>query len=52
VRTLVDGPIGAGAHSAVWDGTDAEGAAVSSGIYVYELGALGQTLTGRMAIIR
>lgn len=33
VRTLVDGMMAPGAHSAVWDGRDASGLPVSSGVY-------------------
>ena len=52
VRTLVAGRLGAGSHSARWDGTDAGGRAVSSGVYLYHLSTLGETLTGRMTLIR
>jgi hypothetical protein len=52
VRTLVAGRIEAGSHRAPWDGTDADGRAVSSGVYLYRLSALGEMLTGRMTLIR
>jgi len=52
VRTLVEGRLEAGAHAAVWDGTDGRGEGVSSGVYLYRLVALGETLSGRMTIIR
>ncbi len=39
VRTLVSGAVAAGRHKVVWDGTDANGAKVASGIYVYRLEA-------------
>lgn len=37
VKTLVDGVLTAGNHSAVWDGLDYNGSAVSSGVYFYRL---------------
>ncbi len=37
VRTLVDAPLSAGAHSATWNGLDASGSSVASGIYLYRL---------------
>lgn len=37
VRGLVDGPVGAGSHRAVWDGMDEDGRAVASGVYFVEL---------------
>ncbi|MBD3403933.1 T9SS type A sorting domain-containing protein [candidate division GN15 bacterium] len=37
VRTLVDGPHGAGVHSVVWDGRNNAGETVSSGVYFYRL---------------
>lgn len=33
VRTLVDGPVEAGFHTAVWDGRDNDGRSVASGVY-------------------
>ena len=52
VRTLVAGRLEAGSHSAPWDGTDAGGRALGSGVYLYKFSALGETLTGRMTLIR
>ncbi|MHB9029830.1 MAG: FlgD immunoglobulin-like domain containing protein, partial [Candidatus Latescibacterota bacterium] len=37
VRTLVNGRLSAGSHTAVWDGTDDNGFGAGSGIYIYEL---------------
>jgi hypothetical protein len=37
IRTLVDGELPAGAHSAVWDGRTSSGQLVGSGIYFYRL---------------
>jgi hypothetical protein len=39
IRTLLDGPIEAGYHKAVWDGTNDVGSSVASGIYVYRFQA-------------
>ncbi len=39
VKTLVNGTQTAGAHSAVWDGKDAFGRPVSSGMYIYRIQA-------------
>ncbi len=37
VATLVDGRVGPGEHKVVWDGTDASGRAVASGVYFARL---------------
>jgi|GEM_PF-6001407 len=37
IRTLVDGELPAGSHSAVWDGRTTSGQLVGSGIYFYRL---------------
>jgi len=37
VSTLMDGPLGAGFHTLVWDGRDSHGALCASGIYVCSL---------------
>ncbi len=39
VRVLVDGRVIAGEHSAEWDGTDADGRPVGSGVYILRLEA-------------
>lgn len=52
LRTLVQGEIGAGNHQIAWDGTDAEGRRLSAGVYLYRLEALGESLTGRMTLLR
>lgn len=39
VKTLLAGEMGAGDHEAVWDGTDASGLRVPSGVYLYRLEA-------------
>ena len=52
VRTLVDGVIPAGRHSATWDGKDENGSAASNGIYFYRLRAGGEEMVGKAALIR
>ena len=37
VTTLVNGPMTAGTHETVWDGRDAAGRVVASGIYLYRI---------------
>ena len=37
VANLVDRDLGAGEHTVTWDGRDAQGVAVSSGVYVMQL---------------
>ena len=52
VRTLVDGVNAAGWHTAQWDGTDEQGRAAASGIYVYRMIAAGTIQAGKMTLIR
>jgi gingipain R len=52
VTTLVDGPVEPGEHTAVWDGTDAAGASVASGVYLYRYEAVGREATGRMVLLQ
>ncbi len=39
VKTLVEGPLDEGRHRIEWDGTDAAGKPVPSGVYFYQLHA-------------
>ena len=53
VRILEDGNLAAGAHTAMWDGTDRTGRRVASGAYFYRLSAPGGFEdTGRMVLIK
>ncbi len=52
VRTLVHSRQKAGQHSVTWDGRDAHGRAVASGIYLYRLLAGRQVQTRRMVVVR
>ena len=51
VTTLVDGHRPAGAHTAVWDATDAAGQAVGAGVYFYRLSGGGATWTRKMVLL-
>lgn len=42
----------AGTHDVVWDGRDAAGRPVASGICFYRVRAAGETATGRMLVMR
>jgi hypothetical protein len=52
VTTLVAGPLAAGRHEVAWNGTDARGAPVASGIYLCELRAAGVSRTQRMTLLK
>lgn len=52
VSTLVDGVRRAGGQEVVWDGRDMNGAAVSSGIYFYQLSTGHQFLTRKMILLK
>ena len=50
--TLVDGTLDAGPHEVVWDGKDAVGRDVSSGVYLYRLVTPSRMITRRMTLVR
>jgi len=53
VRTLLDGSLPAGPHSAVWDGAGADGRPVASGTYLYRLRTgSGFNRTERMTLVK
>jgi len=52
VRHLVDGRLAAGRHAAVWDGRDAAGTPVASGVYFYRLTAGDVVRTRRMILLQ
>lgn len=52
VRTLVQGEIGAGSHRIEWDGTDADGREVGSGVYFYRLETPQFQTTRKMVLLK
>lgn len=52
VRTLVNGARVPGDHIVSWDGSDASGERVPSGVYYYQLRLSGQSMTKRMVLLR
>jgi hypothetical protein len=51
VRTLLNRPIAPGIYVEEWDGRDANGRSVSSGVYFYRLKAGKRTLTKKMLMV-
>lgn len=52
VKTLVNGLIGGGLRTVTWDGTDANGNPVSTGVYLYRLRAGGNVMTKKMILLK
>jgi hypothetical protein len=52
VATLASGPYSQGAHDVRWNGTDANGTRVGSGVYFYRLVSAGETLTRKMVLLK
>ena len=52
VRVLCDGPLEAGHHDIPWQGRDAAGRPVASGVYIYRLTAAGAAASGRLVLAR
>jgi hypothetical protein len=52
VRTLIDGNMTAGPHEITWDGTDAVGRQIASGVYLYRLSAGENVQVRRMVLVR
>ena len=52
VTTLTLGKLPAGRHEAVWNGRNDAGHPVASGVYLYELQALGTSHTRRMILVK
>lgn len=52
VRTLFDGLLTTGSRALVWDGTDDDGRAVASGVYLSRAGSGDACATGKVVFIR
>jgi len=52
VRRLIDGTVEAGAHEVHWDGRDASGADVASGIYFCRLADDEHQVTAKITVLR
>ena len=52
VRVLADGVQAAGAHRVSWDGSDAAGARVASGVYLLRVEAGGASLTRKVTLLK
>jgi hypothetical protein len=52
VRTLAEGVVPAGAHTASWDGRDESGSRVAAGVYLYRLDSPGVDVSRKMTVIR
>ncbi len=53
VRSLIDEDLPAGTdHIARWNGVDDRGAAAASGVYFYKLETEGESIVGKMALVR
>jgi len=52
VKTLVNTHMSGGAHEAVWNGTDVNGKAVSSGLYMYRLRTGETSISRKMLLVR
>lgn len=52
IKTLVSGYVEAGQHEAQWDGCDAQGRRVASGVYLYQLRADERAETKRLVLVK
>ncbi len=52
MKTLVDGEVGPGYHTTVWDGRDDRGAEVSSGVYFCRMEAEGFGDVTKMVLLK
>lgn len=52
VTTLVNASMNAGTHEVVWNGTNASGARVASGMYVYTMKSEGTILSKKMVLMK
>lgn len=52
VSTLLEGEIDAGYNNTVWDGTNAAGDRVASGVYFAKFSALGEEMSAKMVLLK
>lgn len=52
ITTLVNGPVSEGQHTAEWNGTNADGRKVASGVYFYRVEADGQSQVKKMVLMK
>ena len=52
VNSLVDGSLGAGDFEVTWDGTDANGNLVSSGVYIYKIKAPNLSFSKKVTFLK
>ena len=52
LRTLYRGPLSPGEHRFVWDGRDARGSPLPSGVYFCRVDAPGSTTTKKLVVVR
>lgn len=52
VRTLHDGSLDAGDHRVRWDGIDASGRRVASGVYLYAVDLQGERFVGKVGLVK
>jgi flagellar hook assembly protein FlgD len=52
VTTLVNGPMDAGTHTVIWNGIDADGRQVATGVYFYRLTTPDYTDVKKMLLLK
>jgi flagellar hook assembly protein FlgD len=52
VRSLMNESQEAGEHTAVWNGTDDNGRALASGVYLYRLETTGKSVTRKCVLMK
>ena len=52
VRQLLQAPLAPGPHRLVWDGRDASGRSLASGVYLYRVRLADETWNGKITLLR
>ena len=52
IKTMINGILGGGHNSVIWDGSDRNGKRVSSGVYFYELRSENNTIAKKMILLK